>query len=305
MITAKTAAKSKLARGKNLFYACIVALPILQFAIFYIGVNINSFILAFQTWDGEAGEYVFNNGSEFFINFKTVIEDLFVSNRLLKTALKNTVILFLVGTFVGTTLALIFSYYIYKKRFGYRFFKIILFLPNVVSSVTLAIMLLYFATDASKALIGVELLTDPKTKFPTLVFMSVMLGFGVQVLIYSGAMSGISDSVSEAAVLDGITPLKELLFIDIPMIFPTISVFIVSSIAGAFMNQMNIFNMYGDGATDSRIFTIGYYLYVHALGAVNADYPYFSAFGLVLTIITVPIAFLAKFLLDKCGPSVE
>ena len=305
MATVKNAKKSKIARGKNLFYACIVALPILQFVIFYIGVNINSFVLAFQTWDGEAGEYVFNNPGEFFVNFKTVINDLFVTNLLLKNAFKNTIILFLVGTFVGTTLALIFSYYIYKKQFGHRFFKVILFLPNVVSSVTLAIMLLYFATDASKALIGIELLTDPKTKFPTLVAMSVMLGFGVQVLIYSGAMSGISDSVSEAAVLDGISPFKELLLIDVPMIFPTISVFIVSSIAGAFMNQMNIFNMYGDGATDSRIFTIGYYLYIRALSAVNVDYPYFSAFGLVLTMITIPIAFVAKFMLDKYGPSVE
>ena len=118
-------------------------------------------------------------------------------------------------------------------------------------------------------------------------------------------MSGISESIAEAAKLDGITPLKELVLIDIPMIFPTISVFVVSSIAQAFMNQMNVFNMYGQGAADINIYTIGYYLYTNILGALSGDYPYYSAFGLVLTFITIPVAFLTKFVLDKFGPSVD
>ena len=52
--------KTKIAKGKILFYACIVALPLLQFAIFYIGVNINSFVLAFQQWDSEKYRYVWH-----------------------------------------------------------------------------------------------------------------------------------------------------------------------------------------------------------------------------------------------------
>lgn len=304
MATVRTVARSKMAKGKILFYASIVALPILQFLIFYVGVNVNSFILAFQTWDGDINAYTWNKFDMLFDNFKRVLSD-FSTQPILKNSLRNSLVLFVIGVVFGSTLALLFSYYIYKKHFAYRFFKIVLFIPNVVSSVTLAIMLLYFATDASKALIGIELLTDQKTKLPTLMFMSVMLSFGVQVLIYSGAMSGISESISEAAVLDGINPIKELIYIDIPMIFPTISVFIVSSIASTFMNQMNVFNMYGQGAPDGNIYTVGYYLYTNILGAVNADYPYYSAFGLLLTFVTVPIAFLAKFLLDKFGPSVE
>lgn len=293
-------AKSKIAKGKIWFYACIVALPILQFLIFYVGVNINSFVLAFQRWDNDANVYVWNGLS----NFKDVLTGL-VKNAQLTISMKNSIILFFVGLVFGTTLALLFSYYIYKKHFASRFFKVILFLPNVVSSVTLAIMLLYFTTDATKAMFGIEFLTSNNTKLPTLIFISVMLSFGVQTLIYSGAMSGISDSVSEAAVLDGITPLKELVLIDIPMIFPTISVFIVSSIAQAFLNQMNLFNMYGADMADINVYTIGYYLYTKILGATLTEYPFYSAFGLVLTFITIPIAFVTKFLLDKFGPRVD
>lgn len=292
--------KTKIAKGKILFYACIVALPLLQFAIFYVGVNINSFVLAFQRWDGEKYRYVWHG----LWNFKDVLVDL-VTNAQLIISMRNSLILFVVGAFLGSTLALYFAYYIFKKHFAYRFFKTVLFLPNVVSSVTLAIMLLYFTTDASKAIIGIELLTEKNTKLPTLIFISIMLSFGVQTLVYSGSMSGISESILEAAVLDGITPIKELVLIVVPMIFPTISVFIVSSIAQVFLNQMNVFNMYGADAPDINIYTIGYYLYTKILGATNTEFPYYSAFGLVLTFITVPIAFGAKYLLDKFGPSVE
>ena len=300
MVKTKTVAKSKIAKGKMLFYACIVVLPILQFLIFYVGVNINSFILAFQRWDSDANIYVWNGLG----NFKDVLTGM-VENAQLTISMKNSIILFIIGVVFGSTLALLFSYYIYKKHFGYRFFKVVLFLPNVVSSVTLAIMLLYFATDATKAMFGIEFLTSNNTKLPTLMFMSVMLSFGVQTLIYSGAMSGISESISEAALLDGITPFKELIFIDVPMIFPTISVFVVSSIASMFLNQMNLFNMYGADMADINVYTIGYYLYTKMLGASLTEYPYYSAFGLVLTFITIPIAFIAKFLLDKFGPSVD
>lgn len=299
MALAKTGAKSKIAWGKVLFYVSIVAIPVVQFAIFYIGVNINSIVLAFQSWDGILGEYVWGIDS-----FVKVVTDLLTDPKLI-ISMRNSVLLFVVGTIVGTTLALLFSYYIYKKHFGYRFFKLVLFIPNVVSSVTLAIMLRYFLTEASDAIFGIELLTHTNTKLPTFIAMSIMLSFGVQTLIFSGAMSGISESITEAAVLDGITPLKELFLIDIPMIFPTISVFIVSSIAQMFLNQMNVFNMYGGGAPDVNIYTIGYWMYSSVLGALSTEYPYYSAFGLVLTFITIPVAFLAKYLLDKCGPSVE
>ena len=299
MALAKSGAKPKIAWGKVLFYVCIVAIPVIQFAIFYIGVNINSIILAFQQWDGITEKYEWGVG-----NFIKVVTDLFTDPKLI-VSMKNSLLLFVVGVLVGSTLALLFSYYIYKKHFGYGFFKIILFLPNVVSSVTLAIMLRYFTTEASKAIIGIELLTHTNTKLATFIFMSVMLSFGVQTLIFSGAMSGISESVTEAAVLDGITPIKELFLIDIPMIFPTISVFIVSSIAQIFLNQMNVFNMYGAGAPDINIYTIGYWMYANVLNALSTEYPYYSAFGLVLTFITIPVAFLTKYLLDKCGPSVD
>ena len=42
-------------RSKLIFYICGLALPLLQFAVFYIGVNINSVLLAFQKYDIREG----------------------------------------------------------------------------------------------------------------------------------------------------------------------------------------------------------------------------------------------------------
>lgn len=43
------------------FYIAVLAIPLLQFCIFYIGVNVNSFILAFRniTLDAETKKYFF------------------------------------------------------------------------------------------------------------------------------------------------------------------------------------------------------------------------------------------------------
>ena len=35
-----------------LFYSLLLALPLLQFCIFYVGVNLNSVLLAFKTYTG-------------------------------------------------------------------------------------------------------------------------------------------------------------------------------------------------------------------------------------------------------------
>ena len=79
-------------------------------------------------------------------------------------------------------------------------------------------------------------------------------------LMYSGAMSGVSDSVIEAAKLDGITPIREFFYIIVPLIYPTLVTFLVVEVAGIFTNQMNLYNFYGLKAEYS-LYTFGYFLY--------------------------------------------
>lgn len=296
-------------RGKTIFYWTILAFPLLQFVIFYIGVNLNSFALAFQSFD------IYNDGLQFvgfdrlLMNFKAVFQMFQEADYLLK-AFGNSIIAYLVGLFVGLTLALLFSYYLYKKFFMSKFFKVILFLPFIISSIILVIIYKYFVENAIPAFIlqlfGKEiegLLSNPNTEFITVLFFSIWTGFGIQTLIYGSAMSDISNDIVDAAKIDGVTPMREFLFIDIPIIAPTIAVFVVSSTATIFVNQMNLFSFYGAQAANYDIWTIGYYMYQGITVAPLADYPYFAAFGLVMTMITIPITLIVRRLMNKLDPN--
>lgn len=302
--------RKKKGRGKTIFYWSILAFPILQFVIFYIGVNLNSFALAFQTFDYTGDGYTFVGFDKFFQNFIDVFKE-FAEAKFLQKAVWNSVLVFILGLVIGLTLGLLFSYYIYKKCVLSKLFKVILFLPYVISSITMVIIYKYFVEQAvpevAMKFMGIEmegLLSNPNTEFGAIFFFTMWTGFGVQTLIYSSAMSGISNEIVEAAKIDGITPLKEFLYIDIPMIAPTIGVFVVSSTATLFVNQMNLFSFYGTEAPYST-YTIGYYLYrgISAAGTTLSEYPYYAAFGLVMTMITIPITLIVRKAMNKLDPN--
>ena len=114
-------------------------------------------------------------------------------------------------------------------------------------------------------------------------------------------MTGISDSIIEAASLDGVTPVQEFIYIIFPMIFPTFSTFLITSFAVLFTNQMGLFDLYGVEANYS-VYTVGYYLYKSIKTAAVGDYPYLAAFGILLTLVAVPLCLFTKWLLNKLGP---
>lgn len=289
-------------RQKQLiFYICIIALPIIQFCIFYIGVNLNSILLAFKKFDVETGGYVFDG----FSNFKKIFSD-WNNTPILKVALKNSLILYVV-TLLCMCISTLFSYYIFKKRTFAGLYKIVLFLPNIISSLILALIFMYFTERAVPEFVAgfgqtiSGLLSNSKTSFPTILVFNVLLSFGTQTLLISGAMEGISDSVTDAAKIDGCSPIQEFTRIVVPMIWPTITTFLIVGVAGVFTNQMCLYSFYGPSAEYANM-TVGYYLYRETLNAGVERYPYLAALGIVLTVIVVPLTYLVKWATNKFGP---
>ena len=308
-----SATNTRLAKRRTrdmIFFSCLVALPLLHFFIFYICVNFNSILLAFKSYDSESGyQWVgLQNFKNLFSDFKTL--------TLYKYALKNSLLVFFVGTTVSTVLALFFSYYIYKKTTRMtKVFKVLLFMPSIIPAIAMATMFKQFAENAVPALIGTifhkeiqGLIQNPSTTMGTIIFYNVWIGFGVNLLLYLGAMNNISDSVSEAAQLDGATFFSEFFYITLPSVFGTIQTLLVVSIGGIFINQASLVSFFGTGAEES-FFTVGYYLYKEtvriSLGTSDAGLPQLAAFGLLLTFVTVPIVYLFNWLTKKFGPSTE
>ena len=140
--------------------------------------------------------------------------------------------------------------------------------------------------------------------YAVLVFNTIM-GFGTGVLMYASAMTRIPVSVVEYAELDGVTPFKEFISITIPLVFDTITTFLIVGIAGIFTNQYNIYTLFHDGA-GTNVASFGYHLYILVnLGTSEANFPYAAALGLLCTFAAVPLTFLMRWGLGKLNPDVQ
>lgn len=287
--------------NKKIFYYSLMIFPLLQFCIFYIGVNFQSILFAFQKY--EDSKFVFLTEDP-FANFKQIINNC-IDSTVVLTAFKNSIILWFFTTVCGTGIAIFFSYYIFKRKTTGRFFRFVLFLPSILPAILMTIIFKLFTADVLPAVFGWEKLLDsvnPTVRLTTIIGYTVFMGFGTQVLLYSNAMDQISPSVIEAAQLDGAKPIVELIYIILPEIMGTVSTFLIATIAGAFTNQANIFNFYGEDAFDfAQTNTLGYYMFVlvqpnSKLGFGRSYFGYASALGLCCTVLAlVPTILFRKF----------
>ena len=297
--------RTRAAKGDMLFYVLMMAWPILQFCVFYIAVKFNSIMYSFQRYDKLSGavtwtlDYVRNA-----LKMKT-------TSPVLIDAMKMTLLFFVLFTGINTPLGLLFSYYIAKKQFAAGFFRVFLFLPSIICSVIMVLIYGNFVDVALPEIVRVTtgktiggLMSTKSTRFFAVMFYNLLVGFGVNVLMYSNAMSAISEEVVEAAHLDGATGIKEFWFVTLPSIYPTLVTFMITSLAGMFLNQYNLYSFFGSGE-HFGLQTYGLYFYVQTLLAdgSRAEYSQISAIGLWLTFIALPLTYGVKFLLEKFGPS--
>lgn len=296
-------------RNQIIFSVVMLAIPVLQFLVFYVGVNFNSIIMAFQRYDAQTNSTSFvgfDNFARLFAEFKLPE---------LKNAFKNSFLLYAVNLFIKMPLALLFSYYIAKKLFMFKFFRVILFLPMIISSVVFVVIFRYFIDGAIPSLYlqltGEEMYgwigtPETATRMTTLIFYSVWSSFGTIILVFSGAMSGISESIVESAKIDGVGFFGEMFHITIPMIFPSVITFLMNGLALLFVDQMNLYSFY-TGEADPETVTVGYWLYratVRAGNDMNA-YNYLASFGIFLTLVCAPAVFFVRWTLRRFGPSAD
>ena len=123
-----------------LFIVSFMIIPVVQFLLFYVYVNISSIFMAFQR--PENGSVIFVGFENFEWIFERFINGSSNPSDDLQLALVNTmktfcvqIIMFAIGMFV--------SYFIYKKILGYRAFRVIFYLPSIISAVVVG----YFYTE--------------------------------------------------------------------------------------------------------------------------------------------------------------
>lgn len=296
--------KKKFCDEKLIFYCILISLPILQFLIFYVYVNFNSIILAFTNY--ENGERVFAG----FSNFVKVFDEFFksASAKHHGVQFKNSIVFYALNMVIHTGFAILFSYYIYKKQAFNGAFKIILFLPNIIPGIAMAAIYKQTVSHALKQVLSqmgvvVDSFFDSELTFGVILFFNLFFGFGTQVMMYLGAMNKINPSITEAAMLDGTSFLRELFSIIFPCIFSTVSTFIVVGLTGIFAADMSLYAFYGEGAPSSPQ-TLGYWLMRETRLNIGNEsrYSFIAAVGLCFTLILAPITIGVRKLFDKIDP---
>ncbi len=290
---------------KRLIFAiAIIALPILQFLFFYVYVNTNSIVMAFQNYDLVKQEFVFVG----FRNFANAIK-FFTENV---SMMKYSLLAFAIGTFITLPLALIFSYYIAKNYLFAGGFRILLYVPHIISSIVFVLIYKILTTDVSLALFEVDLLGTPSTQLATVIVFYVWIGFGTNVMMFTGSMSSIPQSLIEACHIDGANVVMEFIHVTLPACWGTLVTFIVVNIAGIFTNQMHLYTFFG--TTRPTFSTFGYYLYLETssgsqswteLSVRGSSFFDLSAVGILITVVLVPVTLVVKWALEKYGPRAD
>lgn len=294
---------------ERLFLIAVLAIPLTVFAVFYIGVNINCIVLAFKDYDLPNNRYVWESKAfSHFIEFF----DMLKTQDFMGYAMRNSVIMFVVSLCFNLPFHIFNAYYVYKKRFLHLPFKVLLFLPSILSSVVSVTMFKYFLIYGLQEIYTLfkwgtapQLLRSIKTGFATTMVYSAWIGFGGSLILFLGLMNRISPSIIEAASLDGVTPFKEFTKIILPLIFPTISIYVINLIAGFFSAQGSLYTFYGSSARP-EFYTFGYYYFTNVLGEAGvARYPMAAASGILFTLVVAPITLIARWLLDKFFPPID
>ena len=290
----------KFSSKQNTIVIPVVVFALISWVVFWLYPNLDTFNLAFTDVNNK---FSFYNFVEAWKSFTSSQGELFV-------ALKNTLIFFLVSLAINLPLTVFVCYFLYKRIYGYKIFRIIFYLPAILPIVALTGVFKSFISVAGPLgkiceMIGIilpneGLLATSATAIPTIVVYAVWTGIAGGMLIISGAMARIPLEVLEAAKLEGCGIFRELVQIIIPLIWPTIATSITLSFAGLIAAGGNLV-MLLQPDTQYGTDTIHFWIYRQIQGGAGNRYSYglVAATGLILTAVLIPLITGVRKVMDK------
>ncbi|MDD4111736.1 MAG: sugar ABC transporter permease [Herbinix sp.] len=193
---------------------------------------------------------------------------------------------------IATSLAI--SVMLDKGHKGVGIFRVVYYMPAIVSGVAVAIVFKWIL-DPNFGLInsiltffnikGPDWLYDPDWVLPSYLIMAVW-GAGGSILTYLAALKDIPQDLYGAAMIDGAGTLQKVRFITVPMMTPIIFYNLIIGIIGAFRKFTDAYVLGGAGKEGNFIMV---YLYEQAFNHYNMGYATALAWVLFAIILTLTI----------------
>ena len=183
-------------------------------------------------------------------------------------------------------------------------YKILIYLPVIVSIVVAAIAFKWLYADSGILNYGLSLinlqrigwLTDTHWALFSVAVVTIWKGIGYYMMIYLASLMSVPQELYEACDIDGANFIKKHLTVTIPHIMPTIALVSTISTISAMKVFAEIYVMTKGGPLDSTK-TIVYYIYERAFE--NLDLGYASALAVVLLIIVMAFSLINILCFEK------
>ena len=269
-------------------------LPAIVFlGIFLVYPLVDVFVYSFEEGYNFTSQTSFGTG---WYNYGKVLRDPYFLQ-----ALKNTFILVLITVPLSTGLALLISVGLSSIRALRNLFQTIYFLPYVTNTlaVGMVFMLLFKQTEYSPGLVNtvlgifgmtpVDFIDGPYwAKMFVLCFYTVWVVMPFKVLVLTGALASVKQSLYDAAKIDGTAPGRVFTRITLPMISPSLFYLVITGFIGAFKAYSDAVALFGTELNAAQMNTIVGYIYDMLYS--GGGYPsYASAAAIILFAIVLTI----------------
>ena len=228
-------------KGRSRFIALCVAPATILFFVFMVIPTFNVFRMSLF----ERGAY---SPTETFVglnNFKVLFKDTkFI------TSMQNTILLIVTVTVITFFFAIVFAAILTREKIkGQNFFRIIFYIPNILSVVVIAgiFSAIYkpengMLNSILSLLAGRDIMVlwkDQPMVIVSVIIAMVWQAIGYYMVMYMASMSAVPVDLYESASLDGAGRLNQFFEITLPLIWTnirtTLTFFIISTINMAFL----------------------------------------------------------------------
>ena len=275
---------------KRFIFACLAPAVILL-TIFMFIPTFNVFRMSLYQMGG------ITNRQE-FVGFSNFV-DLFQDRNFLQ-AMQNTIVVIVMVMLFTITLAVLFAALLQRGDFkGKNFFRIIFYIPNILSIVVIAGIFGAIYNPSSGLLnsflraihldgLAHQWMAEPKIVLYAVIFALVWQAIGYYMVMYMSSMSAVPPDYYEAASLDGATEWQMFWQITFPLIWnnirTTLTFYIISTINLSFLFVQIMSNGGPNGNTE----VVLNYMYKQAYS--NGAYGYGMAIGVVVFLFSFVLA---------------
>ena len=281
-----------------------IMLPVLIMIFVFCYIPMYGVVIAFQKY-APGRPFLAFDGSTRWVGLKYFID--FVEGKYFGRLIGNTIKLSLYNLIFGFWVPIAFALLLneIKNLKARKFFQTASYLPYFISTVIVAGIVISFIETSGlvnsviEALGGTRVALRTKAKaFPVIYTLTcIWKGFGFNSILYLSAITAIDTALYESAKLDGAGRIRQMWYITIPSILPTISIMLIMAVGGLLSSNTDLILLLYSTATYETADVIG--TYVYRIGIEGGKFSQTAAIDLFATVINFGLVFGANFLSNK------